>query len=254
MKYTLLELVQRVLSSIGSDEVDSISDTEESMTVAEIIKECYFDIVGRHELPEHHDVFQLVASGDSSKPVLMTLPSRALDLQRLLYTTTDDANNTSLYDVNFVTFDEFIQYTGNLSEDADEVDSMTVQNSLGQSFTFKFMNDRPPTFYTTYNDRQIIFDSFDIVDSATLVGAKTLCYGNIEPEFELQDNYIPDIDAKQFQLLLQAAKSTASIEIRQVENPRSERKERRNEILAQKRKRAIDLRPERIKYRAYGRK
>lgn len=42
MKYTLLELTQRILESMNSDEVNSIGDTEESMTVANIIKESLF--------------------------------------------------------------------------------------------------------------------------------------------------------------------------------------------------------------------
>jgi hypothetical protein len=51
VKYTLLELTQRILESMDSDEVDSIEDSPESLAVANIIKECYFDILGKLDLP-----------------------------------------------------------------------------------------------------------------------------------------------------------------------------------------------------------
>lgn len=253
MRYTLLELTQRVLESMTSDEVDNISDTEESYAVANIIKECYFDIIGRYSPPEQSDVFQLIASGDSNVPTIMTLPEEALDLQRVMYTNVDDTGATSLYDVNFLEFNKFIEWVGSLNEDADNVGSLQYPNRIGQVMTFKFQNDRNPVWYTSFNDHDIIFDAFDITQGATLVGAKTFCYGNLSPDWTMSNDFIPNLDLQQVQLLLQAAKAQASVEIRQVENPKAERKERRNEILAQKTKRAVDKRPERFKYLGYGR-
>ena len=54
MKYTLLEMTQDILSNMSSDEVNSISDTPESLQVATIIKQKYYDIVSRGDLPEHN--------------------------------------------------------------------------------------------------------------------------------------------------------------------------------------------------------
>ena len=59
MRYSLIELVQRILESMDSDEVDSISDTVESLAVANSGKECYFDIISNLDLPEKVDIFQL---------------------------------------------------------------------------------------------------------------------------------------------------------------------------------------------------
>ena len=68
MRYSLIELVQRILESMDSDEVDSITDTVESLAVANIVKECYYDIISNLDLPERKDIFQLDGSGDSTKP------------------------------------------------------------------------------------------------------------------------------------------------------------------------------------------
>lgn len=74
-EFTLLQMVQNVLSRLDSDEVNSISDTTESMQVANIIQNKYYDILARGELPEHTQLFQLTPSGDSTKPTLMYVPA-----------------------------------------------------------------------------------------------------------------------------------------------------------------------------------
>lgn len=248
MRYTLLELTQQILRSLSSDEVDHIADTEESYTVANIIKECYFDIVGRLDLPEKEDIYQLQASGDSAKPCVMYRPEFAINIADLKY------NVESVWqDVYFMTFENFLEMTTGLDTTSDIVGTQEIENSQGQTFTFKFETNRPPKWYTSFNDNTILFDAYDSSESATLVGARTLSWGKIVPTFTMEDDYTPAIDPQQFQLLLQAAKSQAFVELKQIENPKSERKERRNEINAQRTKRAVDNRPERIKYISYAR-
>lgn len=73
-KLTLLDMTQNILSAMSSDEVNSISDTSESMQVAQIIKNKYYDIVSRGDLPEHNQVFQLNPSLLSTQPTLMFIP------------------------------------------------------------------------------------------------------------------------------------------------------------------------------------
>lgn len=74
MKYTLLQMTQDILSSLNSDEVNSISDTPESLQVATIIKHKYFDIINRVDLPDHQQLFQLQPSINPAIPVLMYIP------------------------------------------------------------------------------------------------------------------------------------------------------------------------------------
>jgi hypothetical protein len=253
VRYTLLEMTQRILEALESDEVNSISDTEEAYTVANIIKECYFEITGRLDLPEKEGIFQLTASGDNDLPTKMSLPSGVIDIKTLKYND-DSVANPSWYDIQFMPFDAFITMMSSMDVDETNVGSMTIENSLTQEFTIKFMNDRLPLYYTTFDDNTILFDSYDVSVNATLTSAKTLCTGTILPTFTMEDTYTPDIDPRQMQLLLQAAKSQAFVEIKQIENPKSERKERRNEILAQRNKHAIDRRTGSQTYRGYGRK
>ncbi len=89
MKFTLLDMTQNILSAMSSDEVNSISDTTESMQVAQIIKNKYYDIVARGELPEHQELFQLDPSTDGSTPVLMFVPDGVSKIESIRYFNTN---------------------------------------------------------------------------------------------------------------------------------------------------------------------
>jgi hypothetical protein len=82
-------MVQNVLSSLGSDEVNSISDTTESMQVAQILKNKYFDIVTRGVLPEHQELFQLDPPLDNTTPVLMYVPDGVAKIDYIKYFNTN---------------------------------------------------------------------------------------------------------------------------------------------------------------------
>lgn len=82
---TLLEMTQNVLSSCDSDSVNSISDTIESMQVATIIRNKYFDIVARGLVPNQQQLFQLVGTTDPTKPVQMTVPAGITSIRWMKY-------------------------------------------------------------------------------------------------------------------------------------------------------------------------
>jgi hypothetical protein len=250
MKYTLLEVVQRVLESMDSDEVNTIYGTAESTAVANIAKECYFDIVGDLGLREHESLYQLTASGDNNKPTLMTMPSSAIDLKRVEYNTGTLADPV-YHDVYYKPLDEFMELTNQLTGTGTDTQTITIN---GSNFVFKFHNDRWPTFYTSTDDRNLLFDAFDVDEETTLTGSRTRCYGLVSPTFTMADSFTPVLDARQVQLWLQATKAQAFVELKQSENPKAEKKERRNWILARKTKDNTDSRPAIFKRVGYGRK
>jgi hypothetical protein len=91
---TLLSMVQNILSSMSSDEVNSIGDTVESMQVAQIIQNKYYDIVARGDLTLDNVLFQLNPSDNSSMPVLMTLPAGVSRMDWIKYYNTNPQDNT----------------------------------------------------------------------------------------------------------------------------------------------------------------
>ena len=101
---TLLQMVQAILSRMSSDEVNSISDTTESMQIAHILQNKYYDIVSRGSLAEHDQLFQLSPSNDATKPVLMYVPSGIGRVDWIKYFDSNPADSTSLQQSQFGAF------------------------------------------------------------------------------------------------------------------------------------------------------
>lgn len=234
MRYTLLELTKRILESMESDEVSDINETPESISVANIIKECYFDIVGELNMAEQEGLFKFDASGDNTKPCLMTVPSTVSRVQWVKYNQGEIAT-PDYKDVRFVANDEYFYYQQGVDTADTTVDQMTVSiNSVDYVFSFK--NNVPPKYYTIFDEYSVIFDSYDSAEESTLTQVRSLGFGSLVPSFSFENSWVPDLDPRQFQLLLQDAKQTAFTELKQAQNPVAEKKARKNRILTQKNK------------------
>lgn len=233
MKYTLLEIVQRVLGAMDADEVSSISETPEANDVAHIVKSCYYDIVGFNNLDDHLGVFKLEASADNLKPTLMTVPEEVSRVDWIKYNIAGPATDFDWVPMRFVNNEEFLYMQSMMSTDETNIDSMTIPIN-GTNFSFKYYNDRMPTCFTVFGETQVVFDGYDSTIETTLTQSRSMGYGQIIPTFTMTDGFIPDLDPRQFQLLINEVISTAFVEKKQTPNPRAENRARKNQILAQK--------------------
>ena len=73
-KLTLLDMVQRTLSSMDSDTVNSFDDTIESEQVAYIVRDTYYDLINNIEIPEHRKLVTLTALGVTATPTHLKIP------------------------------------------------------------------------------------------------------------------------------------------------------------------------------------
>jgi hypothetical protein len=259
MKRTLLDMTQDILSSLDSDEVNSIGDTTESLQVANIIKNTWWNIVSRAELPEHFDMFGLDASTDIVLPVLMLKPSNVDNIKWIKYydestQSTDgtsfvhDLNtditsatpNTSNPDLNYKTVDilpitDFLTYVNRYNPYEDNIESYTLNG-----ITLRYRNDRQPSYCGVLSDKYVLFDSYDSTVEDTLQQSKVQAYGQIIPEFKLEDNFIPLLDDYQFPLLFNEAKSLAFFELKQMAHQKAEQEAKRQWSSLQKDKAVVD--------------
>lgn len=242
MKMTLLELVQDILSSMSSDEVNSISDSTEALQVATIVRQKYFDIINRVNLPEHDQLVQLEPSIDATSPVLMYVPDGVADLKWLKYFNSNilDTAVSSDHDINtdiipgsgqstappppgyqYVTIlpvVQFIDMVNSFNPTENDVESFTfsdTSNNYPSSYTFYYKNQRQPNYCCIVSNYYVIFDSFDNTQDSTLQASKTMAWGRVIPMWKQVDNFIPDLADEQFQLLLNEAKSLAFFELKQ---------------------------------------
>ena len=231
MKYTLLELVQTILSSMGSDEVESITDTGEAEQVAKIIKDVYFDLVSDEKLPEHQGLFDIQGAGDTTNPTKLIIPSDVVRVLTVKYDKSTDTDSTDrdFQNIHWCDPTDFLDRV--MARDATSSDIQQV--SIDGTYLL-IRNDRFPEFYTSFDDDNITMDAFNSTYDNTLQGDKCLGWGYLSPTWSMTDSFTPDLDASQFALLRNEAKAMAFYELKSQVHERSERKSRRQGIIAQK--------------------
>lgn len=214
---------QIILSRLDSDEIDSISDTTEAMQVARIIRNTYFNILARAQLPEHKKLVQLTSSADNAKPVLMIRPDNVTHIDWIKYNVRTSTDTNDKYDyVTILPLSQFLEQVDILNTTDSNVDSMILN-----SVTFNFRNDVRPFFCTIVDDVNIVFDAYDSAVDTILQTSKTKAFANTVPTFDLIDSFIPDLDDQQFPLLLNEAASVAFVDLKQQANEKAEQESRR---------------------------
>lgn len=227
---------------MDSDEVNSIGDTPESLQVANIVRSTWDDIVARLDLPEHYSLLPLTAI-DVDHPTVMTRPAAFNSILWIKYDRQTAADPVPLWtSIRFVPLDTFLQSSFALRSDDTTVMTVDLNNiNEPNDLTYFVKNDISPQYYTTFDDRTLLFDAYDAaVDTSGLVGSKSLAYGIQQQTFSLTDAFLPFVDPDFQILLLNEAKSLAFLELKQMEHTKAERTAKREWIHAQHSKRAVD--------------
>lgn len=212
-------MVQDILSDMNSDEVNSISDTIESMQVARIIKSCYDERIGNKNWPHLKQLILLSASGDTAKPTYMRMPANIKELHYINYDKKKVGETKHRYEeVRYVTTDEFLRRSNLLN--SDNANITTVVDDSGSTLLIK--NDVAPSVYTSFDDDWLVFDSFDSAVDSTLQASKTQCMATLSPTFTLSDGFVPDLPDEAFAGFLAEAKSTCFARLKQTPDGKAE--------------------------------
>lgn len=222
MRRTLLDMVQDILSDMDSDEVNSISDTVESQQVMRIIKTTYYNIVDSKHWTVFNKLFQLEPQIDINHPTLMKLPEDIVQVQNVHFIRYNKKMISDTFDkyaeVYYMEPYQFLDHVGHRHNDANNVQVVTDPSGV----TFNLLNDRAPSYYTSFDDSYLVFDSFDSAVDDTLQGSKTKCYGKMQPAWDDSDDFIPLLPIDAFSYLLNEAKSIAFVTLKQMPNQKAE--------------------------------
>lgn len=206
---TVAQMVDDILNDMDSDPVDAITDTEESRQVVEIIKKTYFKIIDSREWPFLFNMFQVVET-DANTPTEMTLPATVTRLKYIKY----NGTLTSYLEPQKFMNTLDVRNTGDANVDA-ETDSSGI--------TLKIINDADPTYYTIFQERRVVFDSYTSGTESFLATANTQGYGQVYPSWTDDDGtFTPTLPVDMFNLLLEDAKSTAFLVLKQASNPKAD--------------------------------
>lgn len=162
---TKLQLVQRVLSAMDSDQVASIDDTVEAGQVALIVDTVYSDILHRFPWPHLQSQGTLEVTSTAHK---MRLPADVLQVNRIKY---------NKKDVAYITPESMM----------DLLDSRDTTNTNVDSNGA--VTDADPTYWTSEDSDYIIFDSYD----GTLAASLSKCLFIRLPSAMTNDSDVPDL-------------------------------------------------------------
>lgn len=227
---TLLEAVQDVMSDCSMDEVNSISDTVEATQVANIVKNVWQEIQDRRDLPKRASIFQLSATG-ASTPTVLTMPDDVSFLESFEYDVRESLTDDVEYRIiGYVEPLEFFRRSNGLSEAESDVDLVTHSSGV----TYKVYNDKQPSYYTVYNNKYILCDSYFSTLDTNLQSSKTRCLGLVEAQFTVDDTYVIDLDNSLMLYLLEKSKARVFSRLKKQRDLDAESTAKRLEIRARK--------------------
>lgn len=217
-KKTLLEIVQDILNDLESDEVNSINDTVEALQIAQIVRSTYEALISGRDWPHLNELFQL-DSGTVAKPTHMKLPETILNISWVKYNKrrVSDTKDKVL-EVEYKTPEDFLTILEERDSSASNVTVVTDDSGI----SLNIVNNFPPSYYTTFDNEYLVFDSFDSALETNLQNSKTSCYGQRDPTFTVTDGFIPDLPVQMFPYLQNEAKSTAFLVLKQMPNQKAE--------------------------------
>jgi hypothetical protein len=226
MKMTLLDMVQNILSGMSSDEVNDIDDTAESNQVVEIIRTCFLAMESSRNWAGQKRLIQFTPSGDKTIPTHMYLE---VPVKELIFVNYDRAqpedNGRMLFEpVKWLEPESFLRMLNQRNNTNTNVLTIIDPTSL---IPLLIRNDIPPTYYTSFDDSTLVFDSYDAALDDTLQAHKLQALGYMMATFQYDNNFIPDLPDEGFISLLETAKARAFIELKQQENPAAEREAKR---------------------------
>ena len=225
MKKTLLEITQIILSKMDSDEVNSIGDTTESLQVAQEIETSYFELLGNIVWTDRNQLISFDGVGDpDNKPNYLKVKELVDKFEFVMY------NRGTLvapeyYRVNYLSPLEFLTM---VVKNATSSSTLVVTDVKGAKYPIK--TDTPPTYYTSFDDEYLVFDSYNLAADDTLQESKILAVGQVIPTFEQTDDFTPLLPAKYFPMLIAEAASMCFINHKGAPNSKEEQRSRRQMV------------------------
>lgn len=219
MSTTLLEIVQGIMSDMDADEVNSIADTTESEQVARIVVQTFKNMVANSTWANSRRLIELTASGNNTIPTHMYLPENVKELIAINYDKRTTPAGKKAYDECMYKYpDDFLRLVN--SRDSSSVNVETIIDPTGVELLIT--NNAAPTYYTSFDDTTIVFDSYNKAVDSTLQAVKTQCLAYIYPTITMADGTIIDLPDDAIPALVEEATSRAQFKLRQFQDVKSE--------------------------------
>ena len=219
MRSSLLKIVQTILTDMSGDEVNSIQDTEEALQVASIVRNTYLAMMSNTNWPHTRRALTVSSLSSSDYPNYLTVNDNLKELISIYYNVRRDEDTRDIYkQMKWLEPDEFLYKTNLRDSSHTNVDTIIDPSGI----KLFILNDKAPEYYTSFDDVNIVFDSYDSERDTSLQVSKVQALGYIIPDFILEDDFIPDLPVDAFSMLIERATSTCQFKIRQLQDVKAE--------------------------------
>lgn len=167
-KLTRLEIVQKVLSAIDSDNVTATDETVESEQVLELLDTVYNNILGTYTWPHLYTLDTLETTATAHE---MRIPTDVQGIEWVRYNKND---------IIYITPYEMVEMLDSRDTTQSDIDSNGAKN------------DQDPTYWTSDDDSIIKFDSYD----GNLSSSLSQIYVIREPSAMTADTDYPDLPSR----------------------------------------------------------
>lgn len=247
MKMSLIEMVQDILSDMDSDEVNSFDDTAEAAQVAQIVKSTYFAMMSNRNWPHLRRAIQITPSGDGALPTHMIVQEAIKELCFINYNKVKVGETRKVYQpIKYLYPDDFLRVTNKRNNDNADID--VILDPTGVELLVK--NNTAPTYYTSFDDSTLVFDSYDNLVDSTLQESKVQAQAYLMPTWRHVDDAIPNLPDEAFTALLEESKSRAMLKLKQVQDVKAEQEATRQQRWLSRKARKVEGG---VRYPDYGR-
>lgn len=242
---TVLEYVQHTLNTMDSDRVDAIAETEESLQVADFLKEAYYELLNREEWKFLDGAATLIAAADLTRPTSFAIQGSVKFIHYVAYNVADDGSDAEYRNLKYLEPVEFLRKY-NVPGD----DRLLV--NIDDKVSFYVGTNKQPEWFTSFGDDDIVCDSYDSDIDSTLTSTKVNVYANTIPDFEVEDSFTPDIPRHMEPLLQSTLNSVSHLYLNQSVSAPDEKRVGRQ--MAQARRSESKITRRKYYTRQYGRR
>lgn len=218
MKKSVIDIVQDMLNDTDGDEVNSIDDTAEATQAAYILRSTFENIVTNSTIDFYRRGIQFDGVSDLTHPNYLKLPVEVQQIELVKYDCSTDVG-AKFKTIQYLYPDEFLARQNMLDTTKPNVQKVRDYDGI----VYYVQNDKAPEFWTSFDDKYLVFDSFDTSVEDTIHKNKTQGIAYINPKFDIRDDYVPDLPSDMFPYLISEAKAAFASKIRQARSEEDEK-------------------------------
>jgi hypothetical protein len=228
-KYTLLQVVQKTLDALGSDSINSLSDTAEGEQIAQIAEDAYYELLNQKDWPFLQQLTELESLADANFPNYLRIPDDIVRIVQLKYDFTNqmvppEDTLLTIRELVWLSPQHFLNKTQGRNTDQDNTIVITSMNGI----KIPIFNNTEAQWWTSFDDEFVIIDAWHFDFESTIQGGNSQVLAKTIPAFEKDnDDFVPFAPAHFFQIWLAEVKRMAFFYFRQDFSMIDEQKARR---------------------------